>query len=513
MYHSDNTQLNINDDLLDPSPKPTGSLLNRVCSSCFEVEMGQTTRVSILTEDTTDRPSNSNNMSPQQRQQNKTSKLGVDDFQLIKVLGKGAFGKVFMVKRKTDSMIYAMKVLHKDKVKKQRQIEHTQTERWVLAETSHPFITKLRFAFQSIRKLYLVMDYMVGGELFFHLQKEGRFSEDKTRFYAAELVSALSYLHSEEGGHVVYRDLKPENLLIDAQGHIQVTDFGLAKKGVKTPNGATTFVGSPEYVAPEVLAPGRYGYGYGKAVDWWSLGTLIYEMLNGLPPFYDRNKQVMFEQIQYSKLIFPNHFSASSQTMLCGLLTRDPSLRLGSGDEGSMNIRSCPFFTNINWLNLENRQITPPWVPPKQGVDPKTDSSNFDTRDVSMTSPGSLRSSNNKIKINSNQKLSPMFSGFTFVPEEDGNHLMATTLKNTSLRQETQENDELASLMSNGDLRDRATTEDVLGAMRVAMDALEVETNVEERKNLESEIQEYKSVLENGEEDGDGLFDDYEGTY
>ena len=472
----------------------------RVCSSCFEVEMGQTTRVSLLGKEL-------NKTKDSMQRKKSSSKLGVDDFQLIKVLGKGAFGKVYMVKRKTDGEIYAMKVLHKDKVKKQQQIEHTQTERWVLAETSHPFITSLRFAFQSIKKLYLVMDYMVGGELFFHLQKEGRFSEDKCRFYAAELVSALSYLHSEEGGHVVYRDLKPENLLLDREGHIQVTDFGLAKRNVTTPNGATTFVGSPEYVAPEVLGPGRYGYGYGKAVDWWSLGTLIYEMLNGLPPFYDRNKQVMFERIQFAQLLFPEHFSASSQTMLRGLLTRDPAQRLGSGHDGSNDIRSCPFFTKIDWLRLEARDLQPPWVPSARGE--KTDTNNFDTRGVSMTD--SLKSQKSALgNSNSNggngngygNKSSPMFSGFTFIPEE------------RSLLQKTiNSGQEMSDEMQHNNTNGLTTEDDVLFALRIAMDALEVEQDPEERDALEQEISQYKAALEvDGGEDA-GLFDNFDGEY
>ena len=192
--------------------------------------------------------------------------------------------------------------------------------------------------------------------------------------------------------------------MLDYEGHIQVTDFGLAKRNVTTPNGATTFVGSPEYVAPEVLARGRYGFGYGKAVDWWSLGTLIYEMLNGIPPFYDRNKQTMFEQIQYAKLVFPQHFGASAQCMLKGLLTRDPKDRLGSGDEGSNDIRSSPFFTTIDWAKLEQRLIIPPWVP-KESTS-ITDTSNFDTRGVSMASPGK--------SVTTRGTVSPVFSGFTY---------------------------------------------------------------------------------------------------
>ena len=283
-----------------------------------------------------------------------------------------------------------------------------------------------------------------------------------------------------------------------------MTDFGLAKRNVTTPNGATTFVGSPEYVAPEVLARGRYGYGYGKAVDWWSLGTLIYEMLNGLPPFYDRNRQVMFEQIRNSPLIFPPHFSASAQAMLKGLLTRNPANRLGSGDEGSNNIRSSPFFTNIDWVKLEAREVVPPWVPKKSKSNyylDETDSSNFDTRGVSMTTPG--KSLPTGTVSNSS---TPLFSGFTFVPEnEQGLSREGDTVNELELGVE---NPEGAFVTDNG-----TEKEELLFALSSAMKSLEKEMDPKERVLIEDEILHYRLALESSLGGEDDPFDDFDEAF
>lgn len=216
----------------------------------------------------------------------RAGKVTVDDFELLKVLGKGSFGKVFMVRLIPTGEIFAMKVLRKSEVVRRRQVEHTMAERRIMSGIDHPFIVALRYAFQTQDKLYMVTDYCRGGELFFHLKKFKTFSEDMVRFFAAELVSALEHLHSMD---IVYRDMKPENVLLDADGHIHITDFGLSKDEVASEKGATTFCGTPEYLAPEMLISRKTREGYGKAVDWWSLGTLIFEMLTGWPPFYDRN--------------------------------------------------------------------------------------------------------------------------------------------------------------------------------------------------------------------------------
>ena len=199
-------------------------------------------------------------------------KLTVADFDLLKIVGKGAFGKVMLVRKKTDNgaegQVYAMKVLKKSAISAQGQVENTKSERDILFEVRHPYIVRLRFAFQSEDKLYLVTDYYNGGTLYYHLRKAEAFSEDRARFYAAELLSALDHLHQQ---NIIYRDLKLENVLMDHQGHLALTDFGLSKQNIDATGGATTFCGTAEYIAPELLL----GQKYGPAVDWWSFGILL----------------------------------------------------------------------------------------------------------------------------------------------------------------------------------------------------------------------------------------------
>lgn len=202
-------------------------------------------------------------------------KVGPDDFEILAVVGKGSFGKVFQVRKKDTGNIFAMKVIRKDNVVKRNAVEHTMAENKILKHINHPFLVNLKYAFQTKLHLYMVIDYLNGGELFYHLTRDDYFSEERTRFYAAEVVLALGYLHDN---NIVYRDLKPENLLLDMQGHICLVDFGLCKTGLGFDTKTHTFCGSPEYIAPEVLR----GEGYNKEVDWWALGTLIYEMLTGL---------------------------------------------------------------------------------------------------------------------------------------------------------------------------------------------------------------------------------------
>eukprot|EP01105_Mastigella_eilhardi_P009139 TRINITY_DN2173_c0_g1_i4.p1 TRINITY_DN2173_c0_g1~~TRINITY_DN2173_c0_g1_i4.p1 ORF type:complete len:381 (-),score=98.71 TRINITY_DN2173_c0_g1_i4:720-1793(-) len=216
-------------------------------------------------------------------------KVCADDFQLMKVVGKGSFGKVLQVRKKDDGRIYAMKILKKANIVARKQVAHTLSEKLIMQQINHPFIVKLYFAFQTEDKLYMIMDFINGGELFYHLKKEGKFSESRVKLYAAEITMALKHLHEHD---IVYRDLKPENILIDYEGHIKITDFGLSKQ-VAQEGSTSTFCGTPEYLAPEVLK----GQSHSFPVDWWSLGTLVYEMLTGLPPFYSSNHHQMYQRI------------------------------------------------------------------------------------------------------------------------------------------------------------------------------------------------------------------------
>lgn len=288
------------------------------------------------------------------------SKITKDDFELLNVIGKGSFGKVMQVRKKNDGQIYAMKVLRKEAIIARKQVAHTKAEKSILQKIQHPFIVKLHFAFQTKDKLYMILDYVNGGELFFHLKKEGRFSEQRVKFYAAQITCAIAHLHSLG---IVYRDLKPENILLDSNGNVCITDFGLSKE-ITPEEGTHTFCGTPEYLAPEVLK----GQGHGLAVDWWSLGTLIYEMLTGLPPFYSQNINLMYQKILNGELRFPSFISAEAQSLLEGLLTRDPEKRLGSAQEGSNEVKRHPFFKDIDWAKLEKKEIEAPFKPKVKDV-------------------------------------------------------------------------------------------------------------------------------------------------
>ncbi|GAB9469199.1 Agc protein kinase [Globisporangium polare] len=361
------------------------------------------------------------------------------DFEILKMLGKGSFGKVYMVKRKVSGEILAMKVLRKAELVKRSQVNHTMTERRIMSSVDHPFIVPLRFAFQTQSKLVMISDYMCGGEIFFHLKKFRSFSEAMVRFYAAELVSAIGHLHEKD---IVYRDLKPENILLDEFGHIRLTDFGLSKTDCSNFSGAKTFCGTPEYLAPEMLISRKKKTEYGKAVDWWSLGTLMYEMLTGWPPFFDRNIEQMCTKIMKSPLKFPSHFglSAEVKSIIAGLLERDPTYRLGCRPgSGVQDIKKHAFFAEINWELLENRGVKPPFKPRVRGA---TDIQNFD-REFTKEAPDHQFLQQDKRLI-----VSPKneFNGFSYTPRttiSKGRSTSAATDRHSRLSGEGYDNNGL----------------------------------------------------------------------
>jgi serum/glucocorticoid-regulated kinase 2 len=311
----------------------------------------------------------------QQQSSKRPEKVVLDDFMMIKVIGKGSFGKVLLVRKKDTGLIYAMKVLRKENIIKRNQVEHTRTERHVLGYVRHPFIVGLNYAFQTSEKLYFVLDYCAGGELFFHLGKVQRFPEHRARFYAAEITLAIEYVHNLD---VIYRDLKPENVLLDENGHIRLTDFGLSKEGIQDDfSGANSFCGTPEYLAPEILNRS----GHGRAVDWWSLGALLYEMLTGLPPFYCRDRDKLFEKIRKGDLSFPKYLSPAAKDLLARLLERDPTKRLGTGPDDAGEIKNHPFFAEIQWDTLMRGELPPPWRPTFSSA---LDTSQFDREFTEM---------------------------------------------------------------------------------------------------------------------------------
>ncbi|PVV05277.1 hypothetical protein BB560_000207 [Smittium megazygosporum] len=293
-------------------------------------------------------------------------KLTIDQFDLLKVIGRGSFGKVFQVCKKDTKRIYAMKVLSKSKIVKRSEVAHTLAERDVLAMINHPFIVPLKFSFQTPEKLYLVLAFVNGGELFHHLHREGRFDQHLSRFYAAELLCALECLHSYD---VIYRDLKPENILLDYSGHVALCDFGLCKLNMSDDRKTNTFCGTPEYLAPELLL----GHGYTKTVDWWTFGILLYEMLTGLPPFYSENPNEMYRRVLEDPLLFPNDMGSRAKSLIKGLLIRDPRYRLGCN--GASEIKAQHFFAEIDWDLLLGKKYEPPFRPM---VSSSFDTSNFE---------------------------------------------------------------------------------------------------------------------------------------
>uniref|UniRef100_K9IY19 non-specific serine/threonine protein kinase n=1 Tax=Desmodus rotundus TaxID=9430 RepID=K9IY19_DESRO len=296
------------------------------------------------------------------------AKVTMNDFDYLKLLGKGTFGKVILVREKATGRYYAMKILRKEVIIAKDEVAHTVTESRVLQNTRHPFLTALKYAFQTHDRLCFVMEYANGGELFFHLSRERVFTEERARFYGAEIVSALEYLHSRD---VVYRDIKLENLMLDKDGHIKITDFGLCKEGIS--DGATmkTFCGTPEYLAPEVLEDNDYG----RAVDWWGLGVLLYEMLVGESPFPGDDEEEVFDSIVNDEVRYPRFLSAEAIGIMRRLLRRNPERRLGSSERDAEDVKKQPFFRTLGWDALLARRLPPPFVPTLSG---RTDVSNFD---------------------------------------------------------------------------------------------------------------------------------------
>jgi len=324
-------------------------------------------------------------------------KANVNQFELLRVLGQGSFGKVFLVRKiygKDAGSLYAMKVLKKATLKVRDRVR-TKLERNILADVNHSFIVRLQYAFQTEGKLYLILDFLRGGDLFTRLSKEVMFTEDDVKFYLAELALALSHLHSVG---IIYRDLKPENILLDSDGHIAVTDFGLCKEGFEEK--AFSFCGTVEYMAPEVV--NRRGHDF--TADWWSYGVLMYEMLTGRLPFQGEDRKETMNQILKAKLSMPHYLSPEAQALLRALFKRNPSNRLGSGANGINDIKNHPFFATIDWNKLLKKQIVPPFQPTVVA----DDAFHFDTEYTSRTPKDSPA-------IPASAATHELFRGFSYV--------------------------------------------------------------------------------------------------
>ncbi|XP_036799764.1 serine/threonine-protein kinase Sgk3 isoform X2 [Oncorhynchus mykiss] len=321
--------------------------------------------------------------------------------------------KVLLAKRKLDGKYYAIKVLQKRVILNRREQKHIMAERNVLLKNvKHPFLVGLHYSFQTTDKLYFVLDFVNGGELFFHLQKERTFPEPRAKFYIAEMASALGYLHSL---NIVYRDLKPENILLDFEGHIVLTDFGLCKEGISQAETTSTFCGTPEYLAPEVLRKQPYD----NTVDWWCLGSVLYEMLFGLPPFYSRDTHEMYENILHKPLMMRPGASNTAWSLLQALLEKDGTHRLGSRDDFN-EIKAHNFFSAIKWDDLEQRKVPPPFTP---NVNSPYDITNFDPEFTDETVPNSVCYTEHAIVNASVMEADDAFLGFSYAPPSDDSFL------------------------------------------------------------------------------------------
>ncbi|KAI7795054.1 protein kinase C, delta b [Triplophysa rosa] len=293
------------------------------------------------------------------------TRVTIKDFVFHKVLGKGSFGKVMLAELKGKGEYFAIKALKKDVVLMDDDVECTMVEKRVLALAwENPFLTHLYCTFQSKEHLFFVMEYLNGGDLMFHIQDKGRFDLFRATFYAAEIICGLQFLHSQG---IIYRDLKLDNVMLEKDGHIKIADFGMCKENMVGENRATTFCGTPDYIAPEILL----GHKYTFSVDWWSFGVLLYEMLIGQSPFQGDDEDELFESIRTDVPHFPRWITKESKDLLEKLFERDPTRRLGVVG----NIRGHPFFKTINWPALEKREVNPPFKPK---VKSPNDCSNFD---------------------------------------------------------------------------------------------------------------------------------------
>ena len=332
------------------------------------------------------------------------SKVTLNDFQIIKLLGKGAFGKVLLVYNEELKKYFAMKTLRKDYIKKNQQTKHTKEERKILEKIDYPFISKLYYAFQNEKKLFMITEYMPGGEMFYHLHMNDHFNENKARFYIAEIVLAINHLHKN---NILYRDLKPENILLDELGHIKLTDFGLSKIMNNIEKDRTyTVCGTPIYVAPEVLT----GQGYNKLVDWWSVGVLLYEFLAGYSPYREARTKIDIK-IYKKKLEQDPLISDTAFDLIKKLCTFDVSKRIGKNFE---DIKNHEFFKDIDWVKLEKKEITPPYKPKIRFAG---DVGNFDTMFTDMSIHSTKR--NKEVLVNSTIKNTKnTYVGFTYIDDK-----------------------------------------------------------------------------------------------
>ena len=359
-----------------------------------------------------DENSESNDYDSEDNNTNPKEKIGPSNFICLALLGQGSFGEVYLVQEKNTLNYYAMKVLDKKRIEKQNIFKYAMTERNVLSIINFPFIVKLNYAFQTKEKLFLLLDYCPGGDLSKQLQIQTRFSEDKAKFYICEIALALGELHKKD---IIFRDLKPDNIVIDKEGHAMLTDFGLSREGVNEKHIAKSFCGSIAYLAPEMLSR----TGHGKAVDWYLLGVCFYEMLVGIPPYFSNNQEQIFKNIEKAELFIPNFVSKKAQKFLRDLLKKDPMNRLGTKRDVE-EIKEHPYMKGVDWDKVLKREYVPPPIIQKSNYlnffeQPKIFVDNMGNREI-------VKNNKNINQIYINEKGENIYEGWSFVQGPTNNN-------------------------------------------------------------------------------------------
>ena len=318
-----------------------------------------------------------------EKSKKKKMKIKVKDYDKLKTVGLGSYGRVRLCKQKKTGNVYVMKILKKNDIIKQKQVDHVYSEFNILSGLKHPFIVQLvGYNFEDPKYIYFIMEYIQGGELFSLLRSKGSFPVSQTKFYIAHIITIFEYLHSK---NIVYRDLKPENILINKNGYLKLTDFGFAKilENEKT----YTLCGTPEYLAPEIIL----NKGHGKAVDWWTLGILLYEMLVGIDPFSDDDPMKTYQKILKGKINFPKTINKDAKSLIKHLLTQDTTKRFGCLKNGVKDILNHRFFEGFDWKNFVYLSMPAPYKPEIKSDD---DTSNFEKYPESDTESPSVDKKN-----------------------------------------------------------------------------------------------------------------------